>query len=123
MTRRNIRWMIWAVYIAIFVTMDLLIPLLLPKYAGDTDFIPFFFFFPFFWIGGRRSRSNGNRSNGAPQPDNSTSGMRSESGNYSSGYQYDEYGIPRRRSNTRLYYIIGAIVIVVAIAISLVVFL
>ena len=43
--------------------------------------------------------------------------------NYGSGYEYDEFGIPKRRYSTRLYYIIGAAVIVTAIAIFLLVVL
>ena len=116
MARRNLRLIIYAAYIAIFITLDFLIPYFLPKYAGDTDFIPFFFFIPFFWLGGRRSRSSGNRNYGNPQPDTDTSGNPSNSLNYASGHEYDEFGIPRRRYNTRLYYIIGAAVIVTAIA-------
>jgi hypothetical protein len=123
MARRNLRLIIFAVYIAIFITLDFLIPYFLPRYAGDTDFIPFFFFIPFFWIGGRRSRSSGNGNYGNPQPDTDTSGNKPDYQNYASGYEYDEFGIPKRRNNTRLYYIIGAIVIVVAIAISFLVFL
>ena len=125
MARRNLRWIFLAVYIAIFITLDFLIPYFLPKYAGDTDFIPFFFFIPFFWIGGRRSRPTGNKNYGNPQPDadTSTSDKPSDNMNYSSGYEYDEFGIPKRRYSTRLYYIIGAAVIVTAIAIFLLVVL
>ena len=123
MARRNLRLIIFAVYIAIFITLDFLIPYFLPKYAGDTDFIPFFFFVPFFWIGGRRSRSSGNRNYVNPQPDTDTSGNHSDNLNYTSGYGYDEFGIPKRRYSTRLYYIVGAAVIVTALAIFLLVIL
>lgn len=121
MQRRHIMWIIWAIYIVIFISMDFLIPVLLPRYANDTDFLPFFFFFPFFWIGGRRSRSsNGGQRN--PQPADDTSIPNDTEYTTTESYSYDEFGIPKRRSNSRIYYLIGAAIIIVGVAIALFIF-
>jgi hypothetical protein len=121
MARRQIMWIIWAVYIVIFILLDFLIPYFLPRYAGDTDFLPFFFFFPFFWIGGRRRTSGGGQN--SPQPVDDTGKDHGEIFTASNKYDYDEFGIPRRKNTSRIFYIIGAAIIIIGIAVSLIIFL
>ena len=121
MARRHIMWIIWAIYIVIFITLDFLIPYFLPRYAGNFDFLPFFFFFPFFWIGGRR-RSTGGGQN-SPQPADDMDTNQSTAYTTSNKFEYDEFGIPKRRNTTRIFYIIGAAIIIIGIAVSLIIFL
>ncbi|MGC8609388.1 MAG: hypothetical protein ACP5UV_05920 [Thermoplasmata archaeon] len=104
-----------AMYLAIFVAIDILIPTFLPKYTNDVDFIPFFFFFPFFMFGRRSWHTSDRNGNPSPADDDKKGSEENQSAyNYE---DYDEYGIIKRRNDTRILYLIGAVLIAIAVII------
>ncbi|KAA8922187.1 hypothetical protein [Thermoplasma sp.] len=111
MVRRNpIVYMI-ILYVLFFLVMDFLLPVFLPRYGYYFSYFPIFFFFPFFWYG----RRNYNRSKPAPAQDADNEGQE-----HSDDYEYitenvDEFGMPIHRRDSTIFYILGAIVIIVAV--------
>ncbi len=113
MRRLNLYIMIMAIYVLFFIVADVIIPIFLPKFSGDLYFMPFFFFIPFFLFGRRSNRSSGNRAN----PDSADSDSKNDDATQYNYENYDEYGIIKRKSNTRIFYLIGASLIAIAIII------
>lgn len=113
MTRRNIGWIIWIAYIAIWLGIVFISPVFFPGPRSYLTFIPFIFFFPFIHIGRRGYRSRGPQQ---WQPRDKQSGTQSsvdtDQSNQTGTYTYDEFGIPQRRSNLMIYYIIGGLIFV-----------
>ncbi|CAC11890.1 hypothetical membrane protein [Thermoplasma acidophilum] len=112
MARRNPIVFIIILYVAFFLVMDFLLPVFLPRYGYYFSYFPIFFFFPFFWFG----RRNYGRPRPTADQDNTSDKDQGEDYEYVNE-NVDEFGMPIHRRDSTIFYILGAIVIIVAIVV------
>ncbi len=111
MKRRISGYVIFLViYLAIFVLLDFVIPRYFQSFSYYGGFFPLFFFFPFMF---GRGRMFGRRNNGK-SPNNNQKDDDILNGNFDSSVwgsrdktEYDEFGIPVKRTPIRTWYYLG----------------
>lgn len=111
MNRRGLGSIIWIAYLIFFVLWIFVLPKYIPQIAGYGYIVPFFFFFPFF----RRRGGHGQR----PRPTTTSTDKRNDRPEdeytYESMLSDANSGSPYSHRNVFLY-VIGAAIIVIAIA-------
>ncbi len=102
------------VYLVIFVLLDFVIPSYFKNYSYYGGFFPLFFFFPFMFGRGIRS-GRGNNGNSSDRNRNDNDIL---NGNFDSSAweqrnrtEYDEFGIPVKKTPVRTWYYLGMVII------------
>jgi len=108
--RRSYIIVFWGIYLVAMLSIYVIIPKLFPSQAGDVDFVPFFFFFPFISLG--RSRQNQNGGAAATVDGNKSADRDNSDYGYSNIDDYSEFGLSPRKKNYGPYYIGMAIMAV-----------
>lgn len=115
--------MILIIYAALFVMVYVVVPVFLPQLHVYGGYFPLFFFFPF--IFGRRGvrRRNTNTTTSQSNSDDQSFMNTKDTADWErrNAQMYDEFGIPKRSTSSRLLYFV-ALAIILSAALILLVF-